>query len=339
MSPRERLARTGRAAALAALVASTAGGPAAAQVVFGPGGPGNRDPLPLRGARKAAFTATEGTWMSLDVSPDGTTIVFDLLGDLYTMPIEGGKASPLLTGMAYETQPRFSPDGESVAFISDRSGGDALWRMRLDLTDTTRVAGGGSSLMLSPEWSPDGVYIVASRSNGLGGVAQLSMYHAERGSPLPLPGSPALKRIGAAFSPDGRYVWYAGGSGDWTYNAVLPLYQLYRYDRETGTTTTMTNRYGSAFRPAISPDGRWLVYGTRYNADTGLRKRDLETGEESWLAYPVHRSMSCRATPSCPMARRSSSPTEAGYGTSPWTGANPRRSRSRRRSNWTSARR
>lgn len=189
MSPRERLARMGRAAALAALVASVTGVPAAAQVVFGPGGPGNRDPLPLRGARKATFTATEGTWMSLDVSPDGTTIVFDLLGDLYTMPIEGGEASPLLTGMAYETQPRFSPDGEWVAFISDRSGGDALWKMRLDLTDTTRVAGGGSSLMLSPEWRPDGVYIVASRSNGLGGTAQLAMYHAERGSPLPLPGS------------------------------------------------------------------------------------------------------------------------------------------------------
>ena len=276
------------AAALAALLA-VAAAPAAAQVMFGPGGPGGREPLPLRSARTASFTATEGTWMSLDVSPDGTTIVFDLLGDLYTMPIEGGEASPLLTGMAYETQPRFSPDGESVAFISDRSGGDALWTMRLDLTDTTRVAGGGSSLMLSPAWSPDGVYIVASRSSGLGGVAQLAMYHAERGSPLPLPGSPFQKRIGAAFSPDGRYIWYAGGAGDWTYNAVLPLYQIYRYDREAGTTTTMTNRYGSAFRPAISPDGRWLVYGTRYDADTGLRKRDLETGEERWLAYPVQR--------------------------------------------------
>ena len=278
-----------RTAALAALLGAVTAAPAAAQITFGPGGPGGREPLPLRSARTASFTATEGTWISLDVSPDGTTIVFDLLGDLYTMPIEGGEASPLLTGMAYETQPRFSPDGESVAFISDRSGGDALWTMRLDLTDTTRVAGGGSSLMLSPEWSPDGVYLVASRSSGLGGVAGLAMYHAERGSPLPLPGSPFLKRIGAAFSPDGRHVWYAGGFGDWTYNAVLPLYQLYRYDRETGTTTTMTNRYGSAFRPAISPDGRWLVYGTRHNADTGLRKRDLETGEESWLAYPVQR--------------------------------------------------
>ncbi|WP_419941101.1 amidohydrolase family protein [Candidatus Palauibacter sp.] len=284
-----RVLRTGAgAAALAAVVGAATVVPAAAQM-FGPGGPEEREPLPLRGARTASFTATEGTWISLDVSPDGSMIVFDLLGDLYTMPIAGGEASPLLTGMAYETQPRFSPDGESVAFISDRSGGDALWTMRLDLTDTTQVAGGGSSLMLSPDWSPDGEYIVASRTTGLGGVAQLAMYHAERGSPLALPGSPAVKRIGAAFGPDGRHIWYAGGFGDWQYNAALPRYQLYRYDRELGTTTTMTNRYGSAFRPAISPDGRWLVYGTRYNADTGLRKRDLETGEETWLAYPVQR--------------------------------------------------
>ena len=76
----------------------------------GRGGP----PLSLPAARNATFTATEGTWISLDVSPDGQTIVFDLLGDLYTMPIEGGTATPLLTGMAFDVQPRFSPDGERL---------------------------------------------------------------------------------------------------------------------------------------------------------------------------------------------------------------------------------
>jgi Tol biopolymer transport system component len=272
---------------LVALAALTT--PAVAQV---PGAPGrNREPpLPLRGARTAEFTATEGTWISLDVSPDGQTIVFDLLGDLYTMPITGGTASPLLTGMAYETQPRFSPDGESVAFVSDRSGGDNLWTMRLDKTDTTQVSQGNSSLYVSPEWTPDGDYVIVSRTGGLGGAAQLFMFHAERPSPLPLVTTPTTRKmIGAATSPDGQHVWYAGGTGDWQYNARLPRYQLYRYDRETGTTTLMTNRYGSAFRPAISPDGRWLVYGTRFDTETGLRKRDLGTGEEEWLAYPVQR--------------------------------------------------
>ena len=255
-----------------------------------PGGRGREDPLPLASARTAKFTATEGTWISLDVSPDGQTIVFDLLGDLYTMPVEGGKASPLLTGMAYEVQPRFSPDGESVVFVSDRSGSDAIWTMRLDKTDTTRVAGGGNSLFLSPEWTPDGDYVLASSTSGLGGSAKLAMYHVKRGSALSLPGTPvSLKMVGAAVSPDGRHVWYAGGFGDWQYNATLPRYQLYRYDRDTGTHDLMTTRYGSAMRPAVSPDGRWLVYATRYNADTGLRKRDLETGDEEWLAYPVQR--------------------------------------------------
>jgi len=61
------------------------------------------------------------------------------------------------------------------------------------------------------------------------------------------------------------------------------------YDRETGQFNMMTSRYGSAFRPAISPDGNWLVYGTRFHTETGLRLRDMKSGEERWLAYPVQR--------------------------------------------------
>jgi len=289
MSPRMKV--LGRAV-LAASACVAVAFPAAAQGPEGPGGTGGRGgpPLSLKGARTAEFTATEGTWISLDVSPDGKTIVFDLLGDLYTMPITGGVASPLLTGMSFDVQPRFSPDGESVAFVSDKSGGDNLWTMRLDRTDTTQVSRGNANLYVSPEWTPDGEYIMVSRSGGLGGPGKLFMYHAERSSPLALGSQPSqLKALGATPTPDGRFVWYAAGQGDWQYNARLPRYQLYRYDRDTGATTLMTNRYGSAFRPEISPDGQWLVYGTRYNTDTGLRKRSLATGEEEWLAYPVQR--------------------------------------------------
>jgi len=278
---------TGAFAVAAGVASMVTAMPVAGQARNGP----PRNPLPLRAARSAEFTATEGTWISLDVSPDGQTIVFDLLGDLYTMPITGGTASPLLTGMAFDAQPRFSPDGASVAFVSDRSGGDNLWTMRLDRTDTTQVSQGNGNLFTSPEWTPDGAYVVVSRSSGpLGGAAKLYMYHVEQGRPLAL-GSPptAMKMLGAAVSPEGRYVWFAGGAGDWQYNARLPRYQLYRYDRETGATTVMSNRYGSGLRPAVSPDGQWLVYGTRYNTDTGLRKRNLATGEEEWLAYPVQR--------------------------------------------------
>src|SRR3972149_3575557 len=65
--------------------------------------------LPLVTSRTARFTTDEGTWMSVDVSPDGRTIVFDLLGDLYTLPITGGQATRITDGMAFDAQPRFSP--------------------------------------------------------------------------------------------------------------------------------------------------------------------------------------------------------------------------------------
>ena len=273
----------------AAAVALAAPLPAQAPPAPGPGGPRDVKPLPLVAARKATLKATEGTWLSLDVSPDGKTIVFDLLGDLYTMPITGGKATQLTSGMAFDAQPRFSPDGKKVVFISDRSGGDNVWTMSLDRADSAQLTQGNGNLFLSPEWSPDGHYIVVSRSGGLGSVARLQLLHVDKRSPIALLPTGTLKTVGAAFSPDGRKVWYSARSGDWQYNAIFPQYQLYVYDRVLNTSTLMSVRYGSGFRPAISPDGKWLVYGTRENTETGLRKRNLETGDEAWLAYPVQR--------------------------------------------------
>ncbi len=72
--------------------------------------------LPLKSERKIEFTTDEGTWISLDVSPDGKTIVFELIGDIYTLPIEGGQAKLIDGGMAFDSQPKFSPDGQWIAF-------------------------------------------------------------------------------------------------------------------------------------------------------------------------------------------------------------------------------
>lgn len=250
---------------------------------------GNKN-LPLAPGRTIEFTTDEGSWLSLDVSPDGQTIVFELLGDLYTLPITGGTATPLTQGMQFDSQPRFSPDGKKVAFISDYSGSENVWIMTLDKSDTTQVTKDKSSLFHSPEWTPDGNYIVVSRVEGGLGVSKPWMYHVDGGSGLQLVKKPDnLKLIGAAFGKDPRYIWFAERNRSWEYNALLPQYQLTVYDRDTGKLHTQTAIYGSAFRPTLSPDGNWLVYGTRHDEETGLRLRNLHTGDERWLAYPVQR--------------------------------------------------
>jgi Tol biopolymer transport system component len=245
--------------------------------------------LPLEPERWARFTTDEGTWISLDVSPDGERIVFDLLGDLYVMPVTGGRATRLTQGISHDMQPRFSPDGSRIVYVSDRSGDENLWTVGADGSGDAQLTRGLSSAYMSPEWTPDGDYVVASRATPEG-TEKLWLFHVKGGTGIRMvEGTPAERMLGPAFGPDARYVWYAQRNGGWQYNAILPQYQLFLYDRDTGTRTPMSNRYGSAFRPALSPDGRWLAYGTRHDAETGVRLRELATGEERWLAYPVQR--------------------------------------------------
>ena len=93
------------------------------------------DSLPLITTRTLDFTTNEGTWISLDVAPDGETIVFELLGDFYTLPIEGGTATRITSGQGYDMQPRFSPDGRQIVFVSDRDGSENVWVANVDGTD------------------------------------------------------------------------------------------------------------------------------------------------------------------------------------------------------------
>ena len=142
---------------------------------------GAGDGLPLEPARWARFTTSEGTWISLDVIPDGQSIVFDLLGDLYTIPITGGTATRLTDGIAHDMGPRFSPDGREIVFVSDRSGDDNVWLMAADGSDVRPLSKGVGSAYMSPEWTPDGNYIVVSRQAPLQGLEKLWLYHVRGG--------------------------------------------------------------------------------------------------------------------------------------------------------------
>ncbi len=292
-SGRSRLART----IIGALVSLPV--IADAQRAAGPAIPRDsmQEGLPLRPTRTLSFTTKVGNWMSSDVSSDGKTIAFDLLGDLYLMPITGGRATALTRGMGFDAQPRFSPDGRRIVFVSDRSGGYNLWTISVDKKDTVQITTGNTNTYESPIWTPDGKYIIATRG------AKLWLFPATGGAGIQLirdstaagraggaaPGADVMREEGPAMGKDPRYIYFAERRGRWVYNTPLGDYDLMQYDRETGRVTTKENRWGSAFRPTLSPDGKWLVYGTRYVDHTRLRIRNLDTNEEEWLTGAVQR--------------------------------------------------
>jgi imidazolonepropionase-like amidohydrolase/Tol biopolymer transport system component len=255
--------------------------------------------LPLKPDRTIEFNVEAGTWVTLDVSPDGKTIVFDLLGDIYTMPIEGGEAKAIASGLAFEGLARFSPDGKRIAYISDRDGAENLWIANADGSDPRQLTRDKQAEYTSPAWTPDGDYVLVSRQEGaLTGPFDLWMYHAKggagvqvtRGMTRPIASNDdATHAVGAIASGNGSHFYYTKREKLFSpYNNLdFPLSQIVRRDRVTGDEDTVTSATGSGFRPALSPDGTQLVYGTRMDNETGLRIRDLASGEERWLKYPV----------------------------------------------------
>ena len=254
--------------------------------------------LPLKPDRKIEFSTDEGTWLSLDVSPDGKTIVFELLGDIYTLPIEGGQAKLVDGGMAFDSQPRFSPDGKWIAFLSDREGMENVWIMKADGSEPQQVSKDPNSEFASPSWSPDGKYIFVSKTNFGIGPREIWMYHIDGGTGIQVTKSkptPTIRRqdrpndMGVVASADGRYLYYAERRGDFSYNAMLPQWVIKRKDRRTGDEDVIIQQPESAFRPLLSPDGQFMLYVSRYETETGLRLRNLHTGEDRWVRYPVTR--------------------------------------------------
>lgn len=245
-----------------------------------------------------SFTTDEGTWMNLDVSPDGRHIVFDLLGDIFIIPVDGGKATPLRTGHAYEVQPRFSPNGTKILFTSDAGGGDNIWVMDVDGENATQLTKENFRLLNNAIWMPDGEYFIAkkhfSSSRSLG-AGEIWMYHKSGGDGIQLVEKKNNQQdIGEpSVSPDGRYVYfsednYPGGFFQYNKDPNSQIYVIRRYDRETGEIETVTGGNGGAARPQISPDGKHLAFIRRVRTNTVLYVRELNTG----LERPVFKNLS-----------------------------------------------
>jgi len=242
--------------------------------------------------REVPIQVEEGTWMNLDVSPDGQTVAFDLLGDIYTMPITGGTPTRIAEGLAYETQPRFSPDGKRIAFTSDRGGGDNIWIMNRDGSDKRQLTTESFRLLNQPSWSPDGQYIVAKKHFTTGrslGTGEVWMYHVAGGDGVLLvkrPNEQHQKELGEPiFAPDGKHIYYTrnttpGPIFEYAQDSNNQLFAIERYDLESGKVDSVIGGEGGAVRPTPSPDGRKIAYVRREATQPRLYVRDLATGED-----------------------------------------------------------
>lgn len=252
------------------------------------------DPKGDWGFKEMPLSTDEGTWMNLDVSPDGSKIVFDLLGDIYIMPAAGGKATALRSGLPFEVQPRFSPDGKQISFTSDAGGGDNIWVMNVDGSDAKQITKEDFRLLNNAVWTADGQYLIARKHFTSGrslGAGEMWMYHKTGGSGLQI----VKKRNDQqdinepSVSSDGKYLYYCedvypGGYFQYNKDPNSQIYRVRQYDFKTGETETVSGGPGSASRPTVSHNNQYLAFVKRVRTKTVLYLQNLKTGEE-WPLY------------------------------------------------------
>lgn len=276
-------------------------------------GPDDWDVTEPRGEpREVDFTTEEGTWLSVDVSPDGESLVFDLRGHIYQLPIEGGEAQVLTqeSGLATNFHPSYSPSGDQIAFVSDRGGTQDLWVMDADGSDPTPVAASPDWKPRMPTWTADGEYIIVKKQEVEEYSASgLWMYASEgQGDGIDLVTDEDLGATWPSVSSDGQHLYFQASlrSG----NALEGDFQLRRYDFETGDIIDVTagNGYapasrrlssGGAMAPEVSPDGETVAFGRmlldgtisyeghEYGPRTALWLRDVDTGAEEKVMDPI----------------------------------------------------
>ena len=242
------------------------------------------------------FTLSEGTWMSVDVSPDGQLLVFDLLGDLYLMPSAGGAAILLSGGPAIDRTPSFSADGRAVLYLSDRSGEDNVWMIGVDGANARQITHETSKLLANPAWSSNERYVavsVADTQFESTYASQIRLYHVDGGAGQTLVDIPANKRDvqEPEFSPDGKHVYYTQRIEDTGIyvDANHTNFAIMRRDLRTGDIEQVVGGFGGAVSPQASPDSSQLAFVRRVKDQTVLFVYDLESGREQPVTSELDR--------------------------------------------------
>lgn len=245
------------------------------------------------------FPLTEGTWMSVDVSPDGKTIAFDLLNDIYVMPAAGGEASAIHSGPATQRSPQFSPDGRKLLYLSDESGADNVWISNADGSQPQQLTQESLAMIVGPAWSPDGRSVVASRTDSsvfnmrTSGIWRFALDGSAGEVIVPSPKSRKDLQE-SRFSPDGRYLYYTERVGGEHYvyvNSGLGNFLIRRRDMHSGETIGAISGFGSATTPQVSPDGKSVAFIRRLGAKTVLFRYSVDDGTQSPVYQELDRDL------------------------------------------------
>ncbi|MFT5527839.1 MAG: imidazolonepropionase-like amidohydrolase/Tol biopolymer transport system component [Pirellulaceae bacterium] len=251
------------------------------------------------------------------------------MGDLYTMPLTGADGTngifpqKLTTGVAWDMQPRYSPDGKRIAFTSDRLGkstksGDNIWTIHRATKQLRQITDETYRLLNGPAWAPDGNYIVArkhfSSRRSLGG-GEMWLYHSHgvaagstAGLQLTIRPNDQKDVNEPVFSPDGKYLYYSqdatgGSTFEYDKDSNKQIYVVKRRSIESGETESYITGPGGACRPTPSPDGNRIAFVRRIGAKTGLHIFDTKSGavrlvydklerdmQEAWAIHGVYPS-------------------------------------------------
>lgn len=226
-------------------------------------------------AVSVGYAAVTPLWMrDARISPDGSEIVFCYKGDIYKVSAQGGTAVQLTTQASYEANPVWSPDGEQIAFASDRNGNFDLFIMSADGGAARRLTYHSASEIPST-FTPDGKYVLFSASiqdpatSALfptSAMTELYRVPVEGGNTEQVLGTPAewvcFDKAGSNFLYQDR----KGFEDEWRKHHTSSIARdIWLYDTQTGEHTNLTNRDGEDRNPVYAPDGKSVYFLSERN--------------------------------------------------------------------------